>query len=219
MIYATWRTLRQAVAICLTGSRRTPTTRKISQMLPLTETVGRLVESVDPIDVIERAHRATALQWLASTDDIFRRVKPATPYWHLVCYTPLIDPDSEQSLMVDHIQAGLWLPPGGHVEPNEHPVHAAQREVHEEVGLEVQLDPDALRPDFITITKTRELASSHYDVCLWFSLMVQCDAALTIDGREFTRMKWWPDQEVAEMDSSRLDPHYHRFLSKRRAHR
>jgi 8-oxo-dGTP pyrophosphatase MutT (NUDIX family) len=38
-----------------------------------------------------------------------------------------------------HLHAKLrkWLPPGGHLEPNETPPEAARREVREETGLEI----------------------------------------------------------------------------------
>jgi 8-oxo-dGTP pyrophosphatase MutT (NUDIX family) len=36
---------------------------------------------------------------------------------------------------------GLWLPPGGHIEPDEDPVQAMFREVTEETGLEVEIVP------------------------------------------------------------------------------
>jgi 8-oxo-dGTP pyrophosphatase MutT (NUDIX family) len=34
---------------------------------------------------------------------------------------------------------GLWLPPGGHVEPDEDPLQAVLREVREETGLAVEV--------------------------------------------------------------------------------
>ena len=34
---------------------------------------------------------------------------------------------------------GLWLPPGGHLEPNEDPVEAVRREVLEETGIAVEV--------------------------------------------------------------------------------
>jgi 8-oxo-dGTP pyrophosphatase MutT (NUDIX family) len=42
-----------------------------------------------------------------------------------------------------HRKLGRWLPPGGHVEPNELPDEAARREVMEETGVEVTLCGDA----------------------------------------------------------------------------
>lgn len=38
-----------------------------------------------------------------------------------------------------HARLQRWLPPGGHIEPNEDPVQAVLREVLEETGLEVEL--------------------------------------------------------------------------------
>jgi 8-oxo-dGTP pyrophosphatase MutT (NUDIX family) len=38
-----------------------------------------------------------------------------------------------------HPRLGIWLPPGGHIEPNELPDDAAIREVAEETGLTVAL--------------------------------------------------------------------------------
>lgn len=38
-----------------------------------------------------------------------------------------------------HPKLGKWLPPGGHIEPNELPDEAAIREVAEETGLAVRL--------------------------------------------------------------------------------
>ncbi len=42
-------------------------------------------------------------------------------------------------LLHPHRKLGLWLPPGGHVEPHELPDDAARRETLEESGLRVRL--------------------------------------------------------------------------------
>ena len=77
--------------------------------------VHELVSGVRPWDHLETEHRAETLNWLETTNDVFRRAKPATPDKHLFSYVVMIDPGS--SLLVDHINARFWLPPGGHVEP------------------------------------------------------------------------------------------------------
>lgn len=40
-----------------------------------------------------------------------------------------------------HRKLQMWLPPGGHVDPDEDPVEAVLREVREETGLEVEALP------------------------------------------------------------------------------
>jgi 8-oxo-dGTP diphosphatase len=47
--------------------------------------------------------------------------------------------DGDQVLLVHHRKLGVWLQPGGHIEPNEDPVQAVRREVREEVGLDVEI--------------------------------------------------------------------------------
>jgi ADP-ribose pyrophosphatase YjhB (NUDIX family) len=34
-------------------------------------------------------------------------------------------------LLINHIKAGVWLYPGGHIDPNEDPAQAAVREEHD----------------------------------------------------------------------------------------
>lgn len=42
-------------------------------------------------------------------------------------------------LLLHHRKLRKWLPPGGHIEPNELPDEAAVREVFEETGIRVEL--------------------------------------------------------------------------------
>lgn len=44
--------------------------------------------------------------------------------------------DSDRVLLVHHNKIGLWLYPGGHIDPNEDPAQAAVREVAEETGIQ-----------------------------------------------------------------------------------
>src|SRR6185437_245535 len=49
--------------------------------------------------------------------------------------------ENGRALLLKHPKLGKWLPPGGHVEPNETPPECAKREAREETGLRVELIP------------------------------------------------------------------------------
>jgi 8-oxo-dGTP pyrophosphatase MutT (NUDIX family) len=46
--------------------------------------------------------------------------------------------DEEKVLLLYHKKLKKWLPPGGHMEPNETPPEAAKREAMEEVGMDLE---------------------------------------------------------------------------------
>ena len=46
-----------------------------------------------------------------------------------------------------HRRQGVWLPPGGHIERDELPHHAALREIEEETGLRLTLHSEAAAQD------------------------------------------------------------------------
>jgi 8-oxo-dGTP diphosphatase len=177
--------------------------------------IRALVAQFVPADAVEAGHRREALAWLDSTHDVFRRIAPVTPSPHLVSYFLLIDQDEGKVLMVDHRKAGLWLPPGGHVDPGEHPVATVRREVREELGIRAVFLPVAdERPVFVTITETTSAASRHTDVSLWFVLTSGTDQPLIPDLREFREARWWSRDDVEQADPHLFDPHLSRMLAK-----
>ncbi|WP_207948362.1 NUDIX hydrolase [Metallococcus carri] len=150
-------------------------------------------------------HHSAALDWLASTDDIWRREKPRTPDPHLVAYVVPVDRMTGRVLLADHRLSGLRLPPGGHVEPGEHPVDTVRRETVEELGVEARLDGD--RPFFLTMTETVGDASTrHTDVSLWFSIALGENDPVTPDPREFDGVRWWSRAQLEAEPADRFDP-------------
>ncbi|UGT61619.1 NUDIX hydrolase [Nocardia asteroides] len=179
----------------------------------MTEAVAALISSIDPADDLERAHLHEAAAWVARTPDIYRRVKPATPPRHLVSYVVVTTPERDAVFLVDHRKAGMWLPPGGHVEPGEDPGITACREAEEELGLRPELGPGSV-PLFLTITTTVNVDSGHEDVSLWYVTTVEPGTEFTLDDSEFRGGRWWTRAEIAATDPARLDPHLSRFLAK-----
>ena len=46
--------------------------------------------------------------------------------------------DRDRVLLIQHRKLCKWLPPGGHIDPNETPPEAARRDAQEETGLEIE---------------------------------------------------------------------------------
>ena len=179
-------------------------------MRPPVAAVHGLITAIEPADELEADHRRSALSWLSTTDDVFRRSKPAEPPQHLVSYVVPVAPDDGALLLVAHRNAGLWLPPGGHVEPGEHPAGAATRELAEELGVTAAVTG----PAFLTVTRTVGLDAGHTDVSLWFTAPIARSATLTPDAGEFAGIRWWTRAELAAADPADFDPHLGRFVAK-----
>ncbi len=174
--------------------------------------VARLISGLEPVDDLTRSHRDQALAWLAVTDDIYRRVSPATPPTHLVVYVVLQDPTDAAVLLVRHRKAGLWLPTGGHVEPGEDPRNTVRREAREELGIDVA---GRIRvPTFVTVTPTvGSVDTRHTDVSLWYAIRSSRSEPLTPDWTEFFETRWWTPAEVTAAPSATLEPHLLHYLS------
>lgn len=182
------------------------------------QTIRELVSDILPFDDVESQHQANVLAWLDSGEQIFRTAKPATPAKHLVSYCLLVDSETDHALLVDHRDAQRWLPTGGHVEPNEHPAVAAQREIAEELQIKPPFHSSIGEvPVFVTVTDTGGLCESHTDVSLWFVFEGSVWDELSPDDREFADARWWPFDDIAPGLSTRFDPHLPRLVKKLRS--
>lgn len=180
----------------------------------LRESIYSEVAAIKPFDTLEKEHIKDALAWLGSGADIFRVAKPDTPPKHLVSYFVLIDPEKESLLLVDHIKAQLWLPTGGHVEPNEDPADTVRREVLEEIKKPAVFLKNNRHPFFVTVTKTVGLTPGHTDVSLWYVLRGNAHDFLDFDRSEFNDIEWFTFREILESDPVIFDPHMQRFTRK-----
>jgi 8-oxo-dGTP pyrophosphatase MutT (NUDIX family) len=166
------------------------------------------ISRIDPIDDLERRHLEETVAWITSGIEIFRRLKPDNPPRHLVSYFPVLDED--HVLLVDHRNAGLWLPTGGHVEPDEHPRETVRREIREELGID--LAPGLIGPPLmVTVTETVGTTAGHTDVSLWYPVCWPRSATLSCDAQEFGEARWFPLDDVPW---ALTDPHLRRFIAK-----
>src|SRR5258708_1773347 len=172
--------------------------------------IRREVASIQPWDALEEIHQVDTLAWIDSGAPLFRIAKPATPPRHLVSYFAVID--GREILLVDHKSAQLWLPPGGHVEPGEHPRDTVVRELREELGFVA--GHYIAQPLMITCTTTVDLTSGHIDVSLWYVVTAPRTQRVNYDEHEFAGVCWF---RYSDVPLHRSDPHLARFLAKLRS--
>lgn len=167
------------------------------------------IESISAFDSLEREHLVDTLNWVHIDDNIYRGHKPDYPKKHLVCYFVPVDLSAKKILLVDHRKACLWLPPGGHVEFNEHPKDTVIRESVEEL----RIIPDFVYNTsfFITQTETVGKTPKHTDVTLWYLIKGDSDLSYNYDNQEFTDCRWFGFNDLPYF---RCEKHLSRFVTK-----
>lgn len=106
-----------------------------------------------------------------------------------------------------HKSLKMWLPPGGHIDRDERPDHAALREVKEETGLDVTLVHD---PPKITSENAIELPPPrhilleninpyHQHIDLIYFARAYSDELKPHVG-ESTTIRWFTEEDLADQD-------------------
>lgn len=171
--------------------------------------VFQIVSRIQPFDELEKQHISDTLLWINSGASIFRIQKPDIPNKHLVVYFILWDSKAQKILLVDHKQAGLWLPTGGHVEINEDPTETVRRECLEELNYQAEFY--FKYPIFLTPTITVGLTAGHTDVSIWYVLKGDHQERYEFDRQEFNDIRWFGLDDIPYNLS---DPHMGRFIQK-----
>lgn len=177
--------------------------------------VNELVGRVVACDTREADDQVEIVRWVSSGAPLFRLQPPAVPPQHLAVYFALLDEENRSVMLVDHVKAGCWLLPGGHVDDGEDPRTTVIREAEEELGI-VATFHDRLGggdPFFLSVTQTRG-PHSHTDVTLWFVLAADRGAEIRPDPREFRGLGWFGLDEPIQWDAATFDPQMHRFVAK-----
>ena len=183
-------------------------TQHIEQQTPALQ-IYSIVSNISSFDDLEETHRRDTLAWIASGAQLFRIAKPDVPNKHLVSYFIVFDEVAQKVLLVDHKKAQLWLPPGGHVELNEHPQEAVKRECREELSLKADFWRN--EPLFLTTAVTVGLTVGHTDVSFWYVIRGDSSLEYTFDKDEFEAIKWFSFDQIPY---ERTDPHMLRFINK-----
>ena len=176
--------------------------------------VEDLASRVLPLDERERQDQADIVAWVRSGAPLFRTVPPTTPPQHLAVYFALFDEANRALMLVDHVKAGCWLLPGGHVDDGEDPRTTVVREAREELGIDVRFHEGlGDQPLFLSVTQTRG-PHSHTDVTLWFVLHGDRTQEITPDPGEFRDTRWFGLDDPVDWAAAHFDPHMARFVTK-----
>jgi 8-oxo-dGTP pyrophosphatase MutT (NUDIX family) len=159
-----------------------------------------LLEAHSPADAKESADRSAMLAFLAALEAPFSANQRDA---HFTASALVVDARCTRACLVLHRKLGLWLQPGGHVEPGDASIGlAALREVREETGLDARLAGAApVHLDIHEIPDRPDMpAHRHLDVRF---LTVADGDELTLSD-ESTDVRWWPLAEAAQAGDESL---------------
>ena len=118
---------------------------------------------------------------------------------HFTASAFVLSPDRRDLVLIHHKKLGIWVQPGGHVEPSDPDlVSAAQREVSEEVGLsELELLRNGVSPVFdldihVIPARKRDPAHEHFDVRFAFVAKTR----ELVHSAEVLDLRWVPLDDV-----------------------
>jgi 8-oxo-dGTP pyrophosphatase MutT (NUDIX family) len=143
--------------------------------------------------------RFEAWAWRALLDEVGSGLltRQAAPS-HVTASAVVLSPDAGLTCLVLHGRLGLWVQPGGHLEPEDMTLPlAAAREVEEETGLTGELLPDV-------VALLRHRAPCRPGVVDWHldvqHVMVAAGAIspglLAYVSPESRQVAWWPVEEL-----------------------
>ena len=119
--------------------------------------------------------------------------------------------DNGRTLLHWHKKLQQWMPPGGHLLPDEDPVSGALREVREETGLRVELLPLTHRYDFdrpqqlaapqaILLETSAESGGPHQHIDLiYFARLLEGEALRPLP--EIDSWRWVTEDELVNREA------------------
>lgn len=136
-------------------------------------------------------------------------IRSENPTDHFCVFFLPIDIKTKQIYLGHHKKASDWIPPGGHIEPNEHPIDTVKREMFEE--LQFKLSNEEIRLFDLTIKnidKPNRTCKSHYDI--WY-LVFMDKTDFIFDPREYYAASWFSKSQSKNITKEK---NYHEIIQK-----
>ena len=171
-------------------------------MIDLLQLVRAAVAARVPVDGREARSRHRMLVALGRLERPFDRHADPT---HVTGSAVVVGPSGV--LLHLHKRLGMWLQPGGHLEPGETPWAGARREAEEETGL--RFEPWAAVPPLVHLD-VHPGGAGHTHLDLRYLLVVSGDDDPRPPEGESQQVRWYPLEQAVGL----ADPGLAGFLEK-----
>jgi len=111
---------------------------------------------------------------------------------------------NKKVLLIHQKKLNKWLPPGGHIEPNETPDQTVVRELQEEVGIPVTLSQKQALANGEEIREQCALpfyanvhsVGDHDHYCLFYLCTTTHPEQLTLEKRAINEARWFTAEDI-----------------------
>lgn len=129
--------------------------------------------------------------------------------------TGIVIDEHKRALVIRHKKLGVWLPPGGHVEPNETPDDAVLREIWEETGIAAAILPNGecqaagdewahvLHTPYAVLLEDIGQRGTHFHIDLVY-LCAASGQSGAANPQESTALRWMTLPEIEALDETEI---------------
>jgi 8-oxo-dGTP diphosphatase len=127
-------------------------------------------------------------KFLARLDKDIGLLRWENPKDHFCAFFLPVHQASNSIYLGHHIKANDWIPPGGHIEKDEHPLETIKREIMEELSYEIRSEKIELFDLTIKPIRKKHPCKRHWD--LWYLIFTNDVLGFQFDIREFYDASW-----------------------------